>query len=139
MEGKPPAPVCQSFLVCRQIFQDQATQEIIIIGPAYQIIAMQFPVVGQLSVYARVTSLHGTYLLEAQLRDFEGAVLWRHRFESPLDCRDPLAVTNITLRDLRVSFPAPGKYEFVLMANDADVARDVFSAQVPNLQSNPST
>jgi hypothetical protein len=138
MDSKPPAPVCHSFLICRQLFQDQASSEIIIIGPAYQLVAIQFPVIGQLSVYARVTSLHGLYILETQLRDFDGTIHWRQRFENTLECHDPLAITNITLRDLRVTFPGPGKYEFVLLANDDEVARDIFGAQFPNLQSSPS-
>ena len=132
MERKPPMPMCRCFLVCRQILLDQFTQEHVLLGPTHQFVAFTFPVVADLSIYVRCTSVQGSYSLEVQLQDLEGNVLWRHQFQPPLEAHDPLMVGILNLQRLGIYFPKPGKYEFVLLANGEEVVRDVFWARLPN-------
>jgi len=131
MERKPPTPTCKSFTVCRQTFQDVFTKEYMLLAPTHQIVTIAFPTVVNVSIFARMTSVQGTYQLEVQLQDLEGEVIWRHRLEPPLTMNDPLAVGILNLQNLGVYFPKPGKYDLVLLANNEEVVRDVFWALLP--------
>ncbi len=131
MERKPPTPACKSFTVCRQTFQDVFTKEYMLLAPTHQVVTMSFPTVLSVSIFARMTSVQGTYHLEVQLQDMEGEVIWRHRLEPPLTMNDPLAVGILNLQNLGIYFPRPGKYDLVLLANNEEVVRDVFWALLP--------
>lgn len=131
MERKPPTPICKSFTVCRQIILDQFTQEYILVGPTQQIVSHVYPMVANLSVYARCTSVQGSYHLELQLQDLESTVCWRQIMEPPWDLRDPLAIGQLNIQNLGVFFQKPGRYEFVLLMNGEEVFRDVFLALLP--------
>jgi hypothetical protein len=103
-----------------------------LLAPTHQIVTLAFPTVVTVSIFARMTSVQGTYHLEVQLQDLEGEVIWRHRLEPPLTMNDPLAVGILNLQNLGVYFPKPGKYELVLLANNEEVVRDVFWALMPS-------
>jgi hypothetical protein len=130
MDLKPPTPVCRSFTVCRQVIQDQFTQEWVLVAPTHQIASVVFPMVATVSLFVRCTSVHGAYRLELQLQDLEGEKLWNHKFDPLMESHDPLGVALLNLHHVGIYFPKPGKYELVLLANDAEVVRDVFWARL---------
>src|SRR6266702_268780 len=130
MEHNPPAPLCKTFLICRQLFQDNVTGEFILIGPTHQVVSPVYPMVGGLSVFAQCTSMQGTYALELQLQDLEGTVHWRHHLAPPLEHHDPLDICYLKLQNLGVYFPTAGKFELVLLANGDEVARTMFWARL---------
>ncbi len=130
MIRKPATPICKSFLVCRQIFQDEVTGEYILLGPTNQIVAAHYPVTADLSVFMHWTSAHGVYRVEMQLRDLEGNVVWTHRLGELYEASDPLKPTLIKLLHLDLVYPRPGKYDIVMLANDEEVVRDVFWAEL---------
>jgi hypothetical protein len=128
MSPRPPTPVCKTFLVCKQIFVDELTQECTLVAPIHQIFVEEYPLRQYLSFFARWTKAHGSYRVEVQLRDLEGAVLWRDEMAQPLQASDPLRVVPLSLSRCRVRIPEPGTYEFVLLANGQEVSADVFLA-----------
>jgi hypothetical protein len=130
MGPQPPTPVCKAFLVCKQIFRDELTQECVLASPLHQTFAPRYPVVQDLAFFARWSNAHGCYRVELQLRDLDGGVLWREEMAEPFEVADPLAVVPLTLRHLHVRFPAPGKYEVALLANGQEVVADVFLAHL---------
>jgi hypothetical protein len=122
--------VCKTFLVCKQIFLDEKTQECVLVSPVHQTFAPEYPAVQDLSFFARWSNAHGPYRVEVQLRDLEGVVLWRDEMPNPFQAPDPLRIVPLTLRHRHVRFPAPGKYEFALLANGQEVIADVFLAHL---------
>jgi hypothetical protein len=96
--------------------------------PVHQVFAPSFPVVEDLSVFARWRNAHGAYPVEVQLRDLEGAVLGRQRVGKPFETSDPLQVWLLTVTHLAVPIPGPGKYEVALLADGQEVAADVLLA-----------
>jgi hypothetical protein len=131
MERKPPAPLCKAFLACRQIIQDMASKEFVLLGPTHQFHAPVFPMIAGLSFFAQCTSMQGAYNLQLQLQDMEGNAHWQHAFEPPWECNDPLNVAYLSLQNLGIYFPHPGKYDIVLLANGEELARLPFWARLP--------
>ena len=72
-----PVPVCRSVILCMQILQDARTQTTSLIGLVQAIRGLQFPTVGQFSIFSRWTNGHGDYHIEMQLRDAEGTSNYR--------------------------------------------------------------
>jgi hypothetical protein len=132
VERKPPAPLCKAFVACRQIIQDMASKEFVLLGPTHQFHASVFPMIAGLSFFAQCTSMQGAYNLELQLQDLEGNAQWRHAFEPPWECNDPLNVAYLSLQNLGIYFPNPGKYDIVLLANGEELARTPFWARLPS-------
>jgi hypothetical protein len=124
MNRKPPAPVCKVFLVCRQIVGETLT---LAKGSCH--VNHRFPSARPLAFFARLTGGHGPYLLEIQLQDGSGAVLWRDGPPEPWTPDSPLKTLDVTFNLLPV-FPAPGDYVLVLTANEEEVAREPFSARL---------
>ena len=71
---------------------------------------------------------HGDYQVEVQLQD-DGEVVWRDGPPEPWQMTDPLRNYDLKLT-LSVIFPEPGDYEFVLLANGEEVAREKFHAHL---------
>lgn len=123
-----PTPVCKCFLLCRQIFVDPQRQDYTLVSPVHQVFSARYPLVEDLSAFARWSNAHGAYAVELQLRSLDGDVLWRQQMERPFQTHDPLQVWVLTLTHLPIRIPAPGKYEVVLLAGGQEVACDVLLA-----------
>jgi hypothetical protein len=103
-------------------------QDYTLVTPIHQVFHRHYPVVDDLSIFARWSNAHGQYTIGVQLRTLEGDVVWNTQFENPFDVTDPLPVWMVPLPHLPVCIPRPGKYEIVLQANGAEVAADVLAA-----------
>jgi hypothetical protein len=126
---KPPQPLAQSFLVCREIFQDRQTGEYILLAPLAGAAFGAFPAAFRLSLYIKLTGAHGAYRMELQLRDQDDRLLGECSSPHPVQQDDPLATCQISWRDLVLRFPQPGKYDLVLLANGEDLSHHSFGFQ----------
>ena len=129
MEQKPPTPVAQTFLVCRETFQDVRTQQHILIGPGVEFVTQAYPWVAAAAVFVQVSSCHGLYRLEVRRQDLEGQVVWSQALDKPLEARDPLTTYTITI-NVRLPIPRADKYDVVLLANGEEVGRRAFRAHL---------
>ena len=118
---KLPVPQSQAFVVCREIWENARTGEFMLASPLSHIPVPRFPAEIRLSVYAHVTGGHGSYPLEFILRDPAGESVWSWRPAVSLDHRDPLAPHQMAFHDLMVRIPAPGRYDFVLLAGGEEI------------------
>ncbi len=130
MDRSPPTPLCKCFVLCRQIFIDPSRQEYTLVMPTYQVFFTQYPVMQDMSIFARWSNSHGAYDIEVQLRDLEGEILWRHLISPPFETRDPLQIWVLNLGHLPFHIPQPGKFEVFLLANGHEVASDVLIAHL---------
>ena len=119
--SKIPLPIVTSFVLCREIFEDQRRREYALIGPFSGISLNFFPAGFRFSLYAHLVGGHGSCQLGLHLRDDEGATTWQWQWPEPTLC-SPLHPYRITLHNLIVEFPAPGRYDLVLRANGEDLA-----------------
>jgi hypothetical protein len=113
--------------MCRQVFIDQLTGEKILLGPTCEAYLPNYPATVMCSMFAQLTSAHGSYELQVQLQDMEGNMVWQGPQVS-WAARDPLQVGDVIVSNLLVAFPAAGKYDVVLLANNQEIARVVFWA-----------
>jgi hypothetical protein len=63
--------------------------------------------------------------VEVQLQNEDGEVVWKDGPPDPLNMPDPLWTYDIRL-NVCMSFPKPGTYEVVLLANGEELARERF-------------
>ena len=129
MEQNPPTPVAQTFLICRETFQDVRTQQHILVGPGVEFVTQAFPWVAAAAFFVQVSSCHGVYHLELRMQDLEGQVVWSQALDKPFEARDPLTTYTITV-NVGLPIPRPDKYDLVLLANGAEVGRRAFRARL---------
>src|SRR5262245_39331107 len=122
---RPPLPLAQAFVVCREIFEDCRSHEFILVGPFSGLPLPHFPAKARLSVYAHLTGGHGVYQMALELRDSEEQVVWQWQAPTPLRHDEPLQSYRWTLYDAILEFPCPGRYDLVMLANGEDLARHV--------------
>ena len=67
-----PQPSVQSFLICREIFQDTKTNANLLVSPFCRLNLPVFPATLPVSLYIQLTGGRGTYHFGIQLHDSEG-------------------------------------------------------------------
>ena len=125
MDCDLPSPECAAFLVCREILDDQKFGDSVLVGQAKSYQAQFFPAAVPVGFFVRLTAARGEYIVEVQLRDEEGEVVWRDRKPTPWNLPNPLELYDLKLRLCPV-FPKPGPYAFVVTVNGKDVGRQRF-------------
>src|SRR5262249_10250135 len=96
----------------------------------HQVFSPRYPLVEDLSVFARWGNAHGSCKVGVQLRSLDGDVLWGRAMDAPFETRDPLQIWILALPHLSVCVPAPGKYEVVQLAAGEEVAKDTLLAHL---------
>jgi hypothetical protein len=120
---KPPPPLAQSFLICREIFQDRQSGEYMLLSPFNSMTLPGFPAMFRLSLFIQLTGCHGTYQIKLRMQDQGDDVCAECEGPQALVQNDPLHFMQICWRDIVVQFPHPGRYELILLANSEEVAR----------------
>jgi hypothetical protein len=126
----PPLPLAQAFVVCRDIIEDCRSHDFVLIAPFSAAHAVSFPCSFRMSIYAHLTCGHGTYALRLELRNGDDQVLWAWDCPQAIRLDNPLAQHRFTLYDAVLEFPEPGKYDLVMLANGAELARHALHARV---------
>jgi hypothetical protein len=126
MRRKPPVPLCKAFLVLSQIV-DGSNGEVVMTGLPRCYHKHVFPSATPIAFFARLTSAHGEYKIEMQLQNPQGETVWRDGPPEPWILGDPLELYDLKLK-MCASFPNPGQYDFVLVMNGEEVARQSFPA-----------
>jgi hypothetical protein len=114
---KPPLPLVQSFVACREIFTDERTGTVMLVGITSLAPLKQFPAHVRLSLFVEFTGGHGQYLPRLELRDGDDEVVWGWGDPRPIEKPDPLLPHQVTFYDLMVAVPRPGRYVLALHLN----------------------
>jgi len=117
-----PLPMAQAFVVCREIFEDCRSHDVILVAPFSGLTLPAYPGPLRLSVYAHLTGGHGVYQMALELRDGDDQVAWRWQAPVPLRYDEPLRSHRLVLYDAILHIPGPGRYDLVLLANGEDLA-----------------
>jgi hypothetical protein len=118
MAESPQRPVVKAFLVCDQILHDAQTNKKTLVGVFHDVGATRFPAVHpSLWIYANLTDAKGRYAFEFRIVDVSRNAVLGSGSPPPLDIPDPLRTTEFSAQLRNVALPAPGTYEFHLLAN----------------------
>ena len=120
---KPPLPLAQAFLACREIFSDQRTGRAILVGPTGHVPLTQFPAHVRLSIFVEFTGGRGSYQPRLCLRDAADEVVWGWTAETPLEHADPLLPHQVTFHDLTLAVPRAGRYSLAMLLNGDEFAQ----------------
>jgi hypothetical protein len=117
-----PLPQVLSFLACHDVYRDERTGAVILIGPTSHLPLTQFPTHVRLSVYADFTGGHGRYEARVCLLDGSDDVVWGWTLPKPIEHTEPLLPHQVMFHDLKVAVPRLGRYRLVLLFNGTEVA-----------------
>jgi hypothetical protein len=120
---RPPLPLVQAFLLCREILRDVRTKETILIGPTCHIPASQFAANISFCTFLQLTEGHGRYHLALSLQNSQEEEVWRWESPQPLEHPHPLLPHQVAFHDLVMAVPRVGRYRFVLLANGEEIAQ----------------
>ncbi len=126
-------PLAQAFVVCREIIQDCRSHDFVLIAPFSAVHFVAFPGSLRMSIYAHLTCGHGDYAVALQLRDGDDEVVWAWNCPQPIRLDSPLEQHRFTLYDVVLEFPTASRYDLVMFANGAELARHALHARaLPN-------
>lgn len=128
MRNKPPLPLCKAFLVLSRIVEG-SDGDVALVGLPRRFQKPAFPAATNVAFFARLASAHGHYQIEMQLQTPEGETVWREGPPEPWPLDNPLELYDLRLT-MCASFPQPGSYDFVLLLNGEEVARQPFPADL---------
>jgi hypothetical protein len=114
-----PKPEVKAFLICDYVLHEAGTNKKSLIGIFEQVNSPRFPFRhGRMSVYANITDAQGPYDLTLRLvRLRDGKILLEAK-GMKVQVPDPLQVSELGVNLEGIGFEEPGKYEFVLYANE---------------------
>ncbi len=129
---KPPPPLAQALVLCREVFEDRFNHEVILVGPLTHLPAAgPFPQPVTLAIFTHLTDGHGRYELDLEVRDADDNSIWRWHVPDPLVLENPFRSHHFTVRNIRPQVPRPGRYHVVLLANGDEVARHALQVGAP--------
>jgi hypothetical protein len=130
MQKNPEQLTCISIIVCENVYRDETTKNLIIIGTFNKIAAPKLPCTFQrMCVLFTVTNGRGTYNVALSIVHEETAhqVAQLH---GPMTISDPLAINDINVELRNLVFPSAGKYWVELKADDAILQQRPFLVEV---------
>lgn len=117
MPAKPPLPLVQAFVVCRELYHSPRTGDLILFAPFSSLTGPRYPAKVPLSVYAHLMDARGRYAIALRLLDAADEVVWEWELPQPIEESDPLAPHRIILPEVPVLFPKAGRYDLVIAVN----------------------
>ncbi|MFH1109267.1 MAG: hypothetical protein V1790_08745 [Planctomycetota bacterium] len=130
MKPNPEKVDCISLLVCDDVYRDEITKKLILVGAFSCINAVRLPCQHpRISVHFTLTNARGKYDLALYIEN-EKSGTRVVELRGPLEINDPLLIsdTNVELRN--IVFHESGKYWVTVEADGAILAQRPFWVQV---------
>ena len=124
-------PLVQSFVVCDEIYDTRQTK-FLLLNPFNTSTCIRFPATIRIAVYADLTDARGRYSLSLQLVDDEEETVWSHECASVLEELNPLTPHRVIMRDIGLTYPKPGRFDLVFLANGRRWCIMLFGHAIPD-------
>lgn len=119
-EPNPERLQCISIVICNEIYRDEDTKNLILVGTFNQIRARSFPCEHpQMAILAALTNGNGKYDLQLSIEHEESGVEIV-TLQGPAQFSDPLAVQDLPIKLRSIVFEKPGKY-WVMIKADGEI------------------
>ncbi|MFI5457951.1 MAG: DUF6941 family protein [Isosphaerales bacterium] len=122
MPTEQPLPLVHTFVVCREIFQDNLTGEYILLGPTDGFNVPEFPFTISFAVYVLLTEVRGDVYPEYRLNDSDGETVWSYLSPDPIPHNDPFTRHRIRV-NASAPIPRPGRHDLLLLVHGNEIAR----------------
>src|SRR5688572_17523476 len=128
--GSAELPQCLSIIICDDIYRDEETKKLIIVGTFNSISASNFPCAHpKMSVLFTLTNGHGDYNLKLAIEHAETGVDIVE-VSGPLQMASPLIISDFNVSLQNLHFPVEGKYWVSLSVNDVIIMQRPFVVAV---------
>lgn len=118
----PPIPSLLAMLICDQVIIDQQTKKKSLIGVFDNVNAFVFPAAINCAVYAKLADAEGEYRFKVRLVNLKDEQLLGE-MEVPANVQTQTEPADMVIQLMGAVFPAAGKYEVQLYANDVYLGR----------------
>lgn len=117
MTQRAAKPVCLSLIVCDDIYRDEETKKLILVGTFNVVNVGSLPAPHpKFSVLFTLTDAKGEYGLTLRIEHEQSGQLV-FQIHGPLQIEDPLAICDFNLTLSGVTFRDPGKHWIILEAD----------------------
>lgn len=125
-------PKCNAMLICDSVITEQGTNKKSLIGIFENILAHHFPCThNSLSVYIKLTDARGSYKFRLELVDLkENSIIGKGEIPNEIKIDNPLGTHELVFNLGGLQFKHPGKYEFMIFANEEIFAQKKFSVDL---------
>lgn len=125
-DPEPPHPTFNAMLICDNSIREEGTGKVSLIGIFAHIWSLKFPTVHpSLCVYVNLGDAQGKYHLRLELMRADD-MRTIGRGEAEAEVGDRMKPAEIVFELAALAFEGPGRYEFVLYANERLVGRKSF-------------
>ncbi len=127
MPANPELPECVSIILCDDIYRDERTKKLVIVGTFNNINVRSFPSIHhQLKILFTLTNGRGNYTIELSIENARtgNAIM---KLKGPAQLPDPLKIVDFDIGLVGLPIPEPGKYWVVLKADDEIIAQRPFT------------
>ena len=127
MPPNPELPECIAIILCDDIFRDERTKKLVIVGTFNDIRAHSFPTVHrQLKVLFTLTNARGKYNIALSIENARtgDAIM---TLEGPAELSDPLKIFDFDIGIVDLPIPEAGKYWVTLRADGEIIAQRPFT------------
>jgi hypothetical protein len=120
MAGNPERLTCVSIILCDDIFRDESTRKLVLVGTFNLIRARAFPCVHpRMCILFSLTGGRGDYQLSVTV-EHERSGVEVLKMDGPLRVSNPLAIVDFDVRLSNLELPAGGKY-WVCVRSDGEI------------------
>ena len=119
-------PECLSVIICDEIYRDEVSKKLILVGVFNLIKAAAFPVKHpRMTVLFTLTNGQGTYDMSLSIEHAStGDAI--AEIKGPLKLQDPLEIVDFNVELGGLQFPEPGKYWVIVKVNGAIIRQRPF-------------
>jgi hypothetical protein len=126
MKPNPERLTCVSIIVCDDVYRDEASKKLVIIGTFNRIQAISLPCLHpRMTVLFTLTNGKGDYDLALWI-EHEKTGRRVAELRAPLRVDDPLAISDVNVELRNVVFTEPGKYWVAIEADGGVVQQRPF-------------
>lgn len=126
-----PTPDLNAMLICDTVITDRDTGKNSVIGIFDRIVAGSFPVRHpSLTVYARIIDAQGEYKFKLELVNLTNNQTIGGGTTPPIEVTDRMVPHDLVFKLHGLTFPADGRYEFRLYADDNFVGVHSFQVRL---------
>ncbi len=136
MEPNPEKLSCISIIICDEVYRDEVTKKLVIVGTFNRIATQGLPCQHPaMTVLFTLTNGRGKYDLSLSIEhEKTGATIAELR--GPVEVTDPLMMSDVSVKLGNVTFPEAGKYWVTLKADEEIIQQRPFAIKL--LESNTS-